>query len=115
MPFMPESPSFLPSTIYTLIPSSATHLGELFAELVQFLLQGGLHLLRVGHLGADLADRRVQTRADHDPARLAGRHVSAREEDVLLVLWRRDGVSACRERCRTWGRHGERMVKARWF
>ena len=31
------------------------HLGQLFAELVEFLLQGGLDLLSLGHLGADHA------------------------------------------------------------
>ena len=61
-------------------------LGQLFAELVQFLLEGCLDFFSLGHLSSDLADGSVQAGADDDTAGLSGGHVSSGEEDVLFVL-----------------------------
>ena len=60
--------------------------GQLLAELVELLLQRGLDLLGLRHLGTDLTDGGVQAGADDDTAGLAGGDVRTREQDVLLVL-----------------------------
>lgn len=62
------------------------NLGQLLAELVEFLLQRSLDLLGLGHLGTDLTDGGVEAGADDDTAGLAGGYVRTGEQDVLLVL-----------------------------
>lgn len=61
---------------------------QLFAELVQFLLQRRLDLLGLRHLRTDLTDSRVQAGSDNDTARLSSGDVGTREQNVLFVLWR---------------------------
>ena len=48
-----------------------TDLGQLLSELIELLLQGGLRLLGLGHLGADAADGGVDTGAAHNTTGLA--------------------------------------------
>lgn len=50
-------------------------LGELLPKLIQLLLQGGLVLLRGGHLVTDLPNLGAHTRGGHDAYGLASSNV----------------------------------------
>ena len=67
-------------------------LGQLLPKLVELLLQGGLNLLGLCHLGPDPADGSVQSGADDDATGFAGCDVGAREDQVLLVLVDGSGI-----------------------
>ena len=68
------------------------HLGELLTELVELLLEGSLDLLSLSHLVSDLANGGVGAGTDDDTPGLAGSHIGAGEDDVLLVLVDGPGV-----------------------
>ena len=67
-------------------------LGQLLPELVQFLLQRRPDLLRLRHFRPDAPDGGLEAGPDDHAAGLAGGHVGAGEDDVLLVLVHRPRV-----------------------
>lgn len=71
-------------------------LRQLFTELIQFLLQGGLDFFSFRHFSPDFTDGGVQAGANDDTTGFAGGHVGTGEQDVLLVLvdgtWVGDGI-----------------------
>ena len=72
--------------------NQSDNLGQLFTELVQFLLQGSLDFFSLGHLSPDAANGGVEAGANDDAPGLAGGHVGAGEDQVLLVLVDGPGV-----------------------